>query len=323
MVQTVLDVAGTPPLRPACFYHFAFLLLGSASCGLIECLFLFLQFWLVDHIRSHWPAGWTLAFRASWHCSTDDESFQEPHLSAQWQTLPQLLLFYPPSLSSSSSPSVCPALVVLLSFLHFIIPAWLNSNTRLLSVSSLLSLSLFYHNLTSSSSARKIFNIFNHVRVFDVSGKHPPPHLFLPFINIRAASPVFLRPGAVILGGPPVCSTDTATCRTPYQRRQRTCGNKMRNQKFQDKRRRRKQLFLSNPSFETLGDTEWCKGQRKMRIKLMIGWITEGKDRKQRRTLLLDWDKPQCGTSVYIYLYILCVIKFKLIHRWDSGGKWN
>lgn len=106
MVQTVPDVAGTPSpqLRPACFYHSAVLLLGSASCGLIECLFLFLQFWLVDHIRSHWPAGWPLALLASWHCSTDDESFQEPHLSAQWQTLPQLLLFYPPSLSPSSSP---------------------------------------------------------------------------------------------------------------------------------------------------------------------------------------------------------------------------
>lgn len=64
--------------------------------GLIECLFLFLQFWLVDHTRSHWPAGWPLAFLASWHCSTDDEGFQEPHLSAQWQTLPQLLLFHPP-----------------------------------------------------------------------------------------------------------------------------------------------------------------------------------------------------------------------------------
>lgn len=95
MVPTVPYVAGTS------VFHFAVLLLGSASCGLIECLFLFLQFWLVDHIRSHWPAGWPLAFRASWHCSTDDESFQEPHLSAQWQTLPQLLLFYPPSSSSS------------------------------------------------------------------------------------------------------------------------------------------------------------------------------------------------------------------------------
>lgn len=71
--------------------------------------------------------------------------------------------------------------------------------------------------------------------------------------------------------------------------------------------------------WETLNDAR----EREMRIKLMIGWITEEKDRKQRRTLLLDWDKPQCGTSVYIYLYILCVIKFKLIHRWDSGGKWN
>lgn len=140
-------------------------------CGLIECLFLFLQFWLVDHTRSHWPAGWSLAFLASWRCSTDDESFQEPHLSAQWQTLPQLSLFHP---HPPPPPRPLPPLVPL-SRPHrpSIYPpshpptAWLNSSTGPSSVPAMLPSSLFApHSLTDSSSSSKIANIFNHFRVF-------------------------------------------------------------------------------------------------------------------------------------------------------------
>lgn len=257
IVQTVPDVAGTtPPIETSVFLSFCHFI---AWIGFVwtNWMFIFVSSVLIGGSHSLPLASWLtfglsciLALLYRWW-----ELPRAPSVCSVTDAAPAFALL-PPFSVLFLLPSVCPALVVLLSFLHFIIPAWLNSKTRPLSVSLLLSLSLFYHNLTSSSSASKIFNIFNHVRVFDVSGKHPPPHPFLPFINIRAASPVSLRPGAAILGGPPVCSTDTATCRTPYQRRQRTCGNKTRNQKFQDKWRRRKALLLSNPSFETLGDTE-------------------------------------------------------------------
>lgn len=138
--------------------------------GLIECLFLCLQFWLVDHTRSHWPAGWPLAFLASWHCSTDDESFQEPHLSAQWQTLPQLSLFHPPPPTPLSSSTSCPSVPPSLPFYPYSIssvPAWLNGSARPASVPSMLSSSLFAPGgLTNNSSSSKIANIFNHFRVF-------------------------------------------------------------------------------------------------------------------------------------------------------------
>lgn len=51
----------------------------------------------------------------------------------------------------------------------------------------------------------------------------------------------------------------------------------------------------------------------------------EGRARKrtQEGRSCWDWDKPQSGTSVYIYLYILHVIKFKLIPSWDNGGLWK
>lgn len=112
--------------------------------GLIECLFLFLQFWLVDHTRSHWPAGWPLAFLASWHCSTDDESFQEPHLSAQWQTLSQLPPPHPPTVLFLLS-SLCRALLSSPFYPSSIssVPAWLNGSTGPSSVPLMLSSSLF------------------------------------------------------------------------------------------------------------------------------------------------------------------------------------
>lgn len=206
-------------------------------------------------------------------------------------------------------PSVCPALV-LLSFFHFIVPAWLNSNTGPLSVSLLLSLSHFCHSLSSSSSASKIFNICNHVRVFDASGKHPPPHFSFPSLTFVQPLP-YLR-GLELRSSMALQLVPQTQQRVgPYQRRQRTCGNEewgIRNSKINVEENTFSFQIQALGHWETLNDAR----ERDMRIKLMNRWITEGKDKKQRRALLLDWDKPQCGTSVYIYLYILHVIKLNL-----------
>lgn len=302
------DVAGTtppPPIETRVFLSFCHFI---AWIGFVwtNWMFIFVSSVLIGGSHSLPLASWLtfglsciLALLYRWW-----ELPRAPSVCSVTDAAPAFALL-PPFSVLFLLPYVCPALVVLLSFLHFIIPAWLNSKTRPLSVSLLLSLSLFYHNLTSSSSASKIFNIFNHVRVFDVSGKHPPPRPFLPFINIRAASPVSLRPGAAILGGPPVCSTDTATCRTPYQRRQRTCGNKMRNQKFQDKCRRRKALLLSNPSFETLGDNEWCKGERDQNKTDWVNNWGEGQETKTDTPVGLR-QTSVWNICVHLSLYIMC-----------------
>lgn len=125
--------------------------------------------------------------------------------------------------------SVCPTLAVLLSCVHFILPAWLKKQHRIL----VRFLDTFFKPLLRWFDQQQLIPVFNQA-VFDPgwlpSNSSPLPSL--PSSTFRAASPVPPMPGAAVLDGPPAYSPDTAECRTPYQRRHRTCGNKTRNQEI-------------------------------------------------------------------------------------------
>lgn len=112
---------------------------------------------------------------------------------------------------------------------------------------------------------------------------------FLPFINILfihtcnlsyISTPLYHNPRWPLQ---PIPQTQSK-CRTLYQRWQRTWGNKTRNQGFQEESRREREGEEKNPSFSwdrlpfnptfgTMGDTEWHK--RQMKIKLMNDWMNE------------------------------------------------
>lgn len=129
---------------------------------------------------------------------------------------------------------------------------------------------------------------------FTVSMSASLCHLFCPFINLSSSALVMylrsLQPKSST--APPPYSPDTPKCRTLYQRWQRTWGNKMRKPGFQEESERERQRekvgknprrrLPYNPTFGTMGATEWQKRQMGWKKKLMNEWINKRSVRKGR-----------------------------------------